>query len=263
MRVAFACTLVLVASGCATITTGQNQPISVETPGCQGATCKLANDKGTWFVSATPGSATVQRAYGDMTVTCEKGEYRSNPYVFKSSTKAMAFGNVIFGGLIGAAVDAGSGAAYDYPTLISVAMLCSGDPKTIAQPTQPITPDKSGTEANTTTTTPSAQTTTAVNASPPQPAAPPAPVAAPASAIAEPAAPSVGHVEPVSAATSPPSTTSRHMFAAERAARALGCEQPVATMNIQTAASETFTVRCASRDPLSIRCDGSECRELK
>jgi hypothetical protein len=34
----------------------------------------------------------------------------------------MAFGNIIFGGVIGAAVDAGSGAAYDYPPLISVIM---------------------------------------------------------------------------------------------------------------------------------------------
>ncbi|MFC7513877.1 hypothetical protein ACFQUU_02545 [Herbaspirillum sp. GCM10030257] len=40
----------------------------------------------------------------------------------KSSTKSMAFGNIIFGGIIGAAVDTSSGAAYDYPTLISVIM---------------------------------------------------------------------------------------------------------------------------------------------
>src|SRR5690348_2737225 len=86
MRIAVSASLAaLVISGCATITTGQNQPVSVETPGCAGATCKLSNDKGTWYVSATPGSATVQRAYGDMTVTCEKGDYRSNPYAIKSS----------------------------------------------------------------------------------------------------------------------------------------------------------------------------------
>ncbi len=32
----------------------------------------------------------------------------------------MAFGNILFGGIIGGAVDAGSGAAYDYPANIVV-----------------------------------------------------------------------------------------------------------------------------------------------
>src|SRR6185437_15017526 len=126
-----------VVSGCATITTGQNQPLSVSTPGCQAATSELRNEKGTWYVSSTPGTVTVQRAYGELTVTCEKGDYKSNPNVVASSTKAMAFGNILVGGLIGAAVDAGTGSAYDYPALISVAMICSGDPKTVAQPTAP------------------------------------------------------------------------------------------------------------------------------
>lgn len=40
----------------------------------------------------------------------------------KSSTKGMAFGNIIFGGIIGAGVDISTGAAYDYPTLITVLM---------------------------------------------------------------------------------------------------------------------------------------------
>src|SRR5205823_13999123 len=93
------------------------------------ATCKRSNDKGSWFVTSTPGSVTVQRAYGNMTVTCEKGEYKSLPAQLASTTKAMAFGNIIFGGIIGAAVDAGTGAAYDYPPAISINMLCVGDPK--------------------------------------------------------------------------------------------------------------------------------------
>ena len=40
----------------------------------------------------------------------------------KSSTKAMAFGNILFGGFIGVGVDAATGAAYDYPELILVDM---------------------------------------------------------------------------------------------------------------------------------------------
>ena len=34
--------------------------------------------------------------------------------------KRMAFGNILAGGIIGAAVDMGTGSAYDYPSLISL-----------------------------------------------------------------------------------------------------------------------------------------------
>lgn len=254
MRCIIAPVIVLAVTGCATITTGQNQPISLETPGCAGATCKLSNDKGSWFISATPGSATVQRAYGDMTVTCEKGQYRSNPFVIKSSTKAMAFGNIIFGGLIGAAVDAGSGAAYDYPTLISVPMTCSGDPKTVVQPTQP--PSNA----------PAFSTNSASSPASDQEAA--------ARVRAEPATDRENSGQQQEATVTPSSITqptiqpvqgksSKHMFAAERFSKTLGCERPVAHMNIQTATSETFTVACENGEPRLIRCDASDCRELK
>jgi hypothetical protein len=128
--------LVLV-TGCASITTGQNQSLSIETPGCLAATCKLSNDKGTWYVSSTPGTVTVQRAYGELVVACEKGEYKGIPVSVASTTKAMAFGNIIFGGIIGAAVDVGTGAAYDYPPTIAVNLICTGDPKTAQQVAAP------------------------------------------------------------------------------------------------------------------------------
>lgn len=86
-----------------------------------GANCKLNNDKGTWYIQS-PGSATVQRSYNDLNVRCEKDPLLPGLTTVKSSTKGMAFGNIIFGGFIGAAVDAGSGAAYDYPSLITVEM---------------------------------------------------------------------------------------------------------------------------------------------
>ena len=113
-------------TGCASIVTGQNQALSVETKASTGdalagANCKLMNDKGTWFV-VTPGSITVNRSYNDLNVTCEKGGHEPGVATAKSSTKAMAAGNIIFGGVIGAAVDAGTGAAFDYPSLIQVIM---------------------------------------------------------------------------------------------------------------------------------------------
>jgi len=124
------CTFAMVVAstylaGCASIVNGQNQPVSVETRNdsgiVSGANCKLSNNKGTWFVT-TPGSTTVQRSYEDLAVHCAKDAHEPGLASVKSSTKAMAFGNIIFGGVIGAAVDVGSGAAYDYPSLITVLM---------------------------------------------------------------------------------------------------------------------------------------------
>jgi len=115
----------VLASGCASIVTGQNQSLSVETrqmaASVPGASCKLSNDKGTWFVT-TPGSTTVQRSYEDLAVRCEKDGFDPGLVTAPSSTKAMAFGNIIFGGIIGAGVDIYTGSAYDYPSLITVEM---------------------------------------------------------------------------------------------------------------------------------------------
>lgn len=110
--------------GCASIVTGHNQSISVETTHHNGikvadASCRLTNDKGTWFVH-TPGSVTVRRSYAAMQVRCEKDGYTPTSMSAPSHTKAMVAGNILFGGLIGGAVDVASGAAYDYPDLIQV-----------------------------------------------------------------------------------------------------------------------------------------------
>lgn len=111
------------STGCASITTGHNQSLSVETRAdgrpVAGAQCKLENDKGTWFATS-PGTVVVRRSYNDLNVRCEKEGHEPGLTAAKSSTKGMAFGNILFGGVIGAAVDVGSGAAYDYPSIISV-----------------------------------------------------------------------------------------------------------------------------------------------
>lgn len=110
-------------SGCASIVSGVNQSLTVDTPGCRGASCRLTNDKGNWAVT-TPGSVVVHRAYGPLTVICTKDEVTSETTTVVSKTKGMAFGNILFGGVIGAGVDAGTGAAYDYPVSIVVPMTC-------------------------------------------------------------------------------------------------------------------------------------------
>lgn len=125
----------MLGSGCASIVSGHNQSISVETRSPQGqavmsANCRLSNNKGTWFVTS-PGSVSVRRSYEDMLINCEKENQEPGLASVKSSTKAMAFGNIIFGGVIGAGVDVATGAAYDYPTMITVLM---GDKVTVESP---------------------------------------------------------------------------------------------------------------------------------
>ena len=117
--------LALCATGCASIVSGTSQIVSVETLSdagrVDGANCKLENDKGVYYVT-TPGTVTVRRSYGNMNVKCEKANSPTGMKSIKSSTKAMVAGNILFGGFIGAGVDAASGAAYDYPTLFQIKM---------------------------------------------------------------------------------------------------------------------------------------------
>ena len=125
-------------TGCASIVSGQNQSLSVTTKNngsdVSGAKCSLSNDKGSWFVT-TPGSVTVRRSFNDLAVNCALDGLDAGVSVVKSSTKGMAFGNIIFGGIIGAGVDMSTGAAYDYPEVINVEM-----GKTTKQPAAPEAP---------------------------------------------------------------------------------------------------------------------------
>jgi len=144
-------------TGCASIVGGSSQVVSVETRKgpdvLSGAACKLTNNKGTWFLT-TPGTVTVHRAYDDLSIKCEKDGSEPGITTVKSSTKGMAFGNILFGGVIGVAVDAGTGAAYDYPALITVAM---GMTTTIAPPVAP----PAGVESTTAAKTAGVESTTA------------------------------------------------------------------------------------------------------
>lgn len=112
-------------TGCASIVSGTTQIISVNTSMAgqpvDGAKCTLTNSKGTFYVT-TPGTVPVHRAHGDLAVTCAKDALPTGIATVKSSIKGMAAGNILFGGAIGVAVDASSGAAYDYPETLHILM---------------------------------------------------------------------------------------------------------------------------------------------
>ncbi len=126
------------ATGCASITGTNMQSVSVKTTDkggeeVSGASCALTNNKGKWFVT-TPGSVTVQRSNDDMQVLCEKNGSQPGRAAVVSETKGAMFGNILFGGGIGAVIDHNSGAAYEYPIFLAVSM---GDMVRIEKPKQP------------------------------------------------------------------------------------------------------------------------------
>ena len=125
LGVTLAAVAALASTGCASIVGGTSQVVSVETNAAgrsaPGARCALSNPKGEYFVT-TPGTVTINRAYDDLIVRCTLAGHDPGSTSVKSTTKAMAFGNLIFGGVVGGAVDIASGAAYEYPVMITVEM---------------------------------------------------------------------------------------------------------------------------------------------
>lgn len=118
---------------CASITTGTTQSVAVDTTPVQQATCTMQNEKGQWTVVRTPGIATVSKAYGPLSVQCRTEAGHAGSSSVNSTTAGAAFGNIIAGGIVGAAVDMGSGAAYQYPAQILVSLSSpAGSPAPVA-----------------------------------------------------------------------------------------------------------------------------------
>lgn len=226
--------------GCASIINGTSQPVSVVTKlkdssqDVMGAQCTLTSSKGEWYVR-TPGTVVVHRGYGDMAVVCSHPNYTGTASI-KSSTKPMAFGNIIFGGVIGAGIDMGNGSAYDYLDMIVVPMTpvaAAGAPPISA--TMPTSAPAAATPA----------------AAPPVPSAP----------------------VPAGAAAAPPAASARVVaalkggqdgFQAERLAKAQSCSQePRADLVATGPGFEAYSVTCTNGDAMSIRCEFGNCRVLR
>ena len=110
-------------TNCASITKGSTQIITIETPNCIGASCKITNNEGTYYVSRTPATIVVNRDNSQLQINCSYGdkEVRMSD---ESSVEGMAFGNILIGGIIGGGVDMVTGAAYEYPQIISHPLIC-------------------------------------------------------------------------------------------------------------------------------------------
>lgn len=107
-------------TGCSSIVNGSKQSLSVVTSPVSQAHCVLENDKGTWRIKNTPGRVLVHRSQKDLKVTCDKKGYLKHSMSVKSKTGKAAYGNILLGGAVGAAIDRSNGAAFEYPMEIHV-----------------------------------------------------------------------------------------------------------------------------------------------
>lgn len=119
-------TLQTLLTGCASITKDSNQPVKIETYSKQnqavaGVKCTAKNERGEW-VATTPGVVSVHRSGQNLLVNCEKEGEQSGIATVISRANGGMFGNILFGGGIGAIIDHNKGTAYSYPDWIRVIM---------------------------------------------------------------------------------------------------------------------------------------------
>ena len=133
-------------SGCASITRGTTEAYAIETIP-PGATASLSNG----LTCTTPCSLKVKRR-GDFVVTIERDGYEPVTASITSSVDgagaAGMAGNVLIGGLIGAGIDAGTGAMHSHkPNPLRVTMVPNDAPPGTEAVTNIVPPDEDSDES--------------------------------------------------------------------------------------------------------------------
>lgn len=86
-----------------------------------GAMCILRNDKGSWEAKS-PGFVNITRSADDLVVECKKANYSDGQLKAISRARGNMWGNIIFGGGVGAIIDHSKGTGYAYPDVLPVTM---------------------------------------------------------------------------------------------------------------------------------------------
>ncbi len=110
--------------GCASITQSNDQSLAL-TATYQGqpvdATCQLKNDKGSWDAKA-PANVSVRKSGEDLDVVCKNEGMPDGLLKAISRAAGSMWGNIVFGGGVGALIDHNKGTGYDYPNQLPVKM---------------------------------------------------------------------------------------------------------------------------------------------
>jgi hypothetical protein len=146
--------LLLLCTGCASVTQGTTQPLRIDTENAKGeliddADCALTNDHGTTHAQSGRTSP-VRRSGQDLNITCTSPGLPEASGRLVSRANAGLAGNIIIGGGIGALVDHNSGAAYTYPSWVRLMFGHSGtfDRRNEQQGLVMAVPESSGTESS-------------------------------------------------------------------------------------------------------------------
>lgn len=113
--------LFLALSGCATIIEPPKQTISINSDP-QGAVCDVTRAGKRVANLNTPGIFTVPKSHNNLVVRCQKPGYASVIGVDESHNQGWVFGNLAFGGFIGAIVDLSTSADDVYGETIKIKM---------------------------------------------------------------------------------------------------------------------------------------------
>jgi len=111
-------------AACSTIVNGSNQKLAFNTGSVTGADCTLTG--GSEFAVSekftTPAEVQVPRSKKALQMACTKAGYKDASRTINSKIEATTGGNILLGGVIGAGVDAATGALYKYPETIILEM---------------------------------------------------------------------------------------------------------------------------------------------
>lgn len=113
-------------TGCASITSEGTQSLRIEVEDEAGVEltnldCTLQNDKGTYTLKS-PGNVLVKKSGQNLSVICKNESENSAKGALVSRAGAGMWGNLVFGGGIGAIIDHNKGTAYNYPEWVRLVM---------------------------------------------------------------------------------------------------------------------------------------------
>ncbi len=116
----------LAMSACASISDGSRQIIKVHAMNGYKeikAHCLASNGREPIKIAETPEFIGVDKSREPLIIDCQSHDGKLNGHkVLESDTSAKTFANILAGGIIGAAIDQGTGAAYKYPDITTVDM---------------------------------------------------------------------------------------------------------------------------------------------
>lgn len=113
-------------AGCASITKDATQPIKIETYSkenkmLEDVKCTAKGEYGETS-SKTPSAVVIHRSGKNLEIKCEKENLETGYGTLISRANGSMFGNILFGGGIGAIIDHNTGKAYSYPDWVRIIM---------------------------------------------------------------------------------------------------------------------------------------------